>query len=103
MVMKADAGRALAAARAALEAVDDWATESLEQALRAMLATESLSVRKGWQPIRVAITGSNISPPLFESLAGLPEISPSPGSPQLSNVWPERMADRPGAVTPSVT
>ena len=37
-----------------------------------MLATESLNPRKGWQPIRVAITGSNVSPPLFESLAALP-------------------------------
>ena len=71
-VMKAEAGRALAAARAALEAIGDWNTDNIERALRAMLATESLSARKGWQPVRVAITGSNISPPLFESLAALP-------------------------------
>ena len=37
-----------------------------------MLAAEGLNPRKGWQPIRVAITGSNISPPLFESLEALP-------------------------------
>ena len=72
-VMKADAGRALAAARAALEAIEDWTTGNIERALRAMLVTESLNPRKGWQPIRVAITGSNISPPLFESLAALPK------------------------------
>ena len=71
-VMKADAGRALAAARAALEEIEEWETENIEQALRSMLAAESLNPRKGWQPIRVAITGSNISPPLFESLAALP-------------------------------
>ena len=70
-VMKADAARALAAARSSLEAVEDWTNEAIEQALRAMLAAESLNPRKGWQPIRVAITGSNISPPLFESLAAL--------------------------------
>ena len=71
-VMKVDAGRALAAARAVLQAVEDWTTEDIEQALRAMLAAEGLNPRKGWQPIRVAITGTNISPPLFESLAALP-------------------------------
>ena len=71
-VMKADAGRALEAARAVLEAVPEWTTGHIEQALRAMLAAEGLNARKGWQPIRVAITGSNISPPLFESLAALP-------------------------------
>ena len=38
-----------------------------------MLAAESLNPRKGWQPIRVAITGSNISPPLFETLEALPK------------------------------
>ena len=71
-VMKGDADRALAAAQAALEALEEWTTAGIEQALRAMLATESLSARKGFQPLRVAITGSNISPPLFESLAALP-------------------------------
>jgi glutamyl-tRNA synthetase len=28
-----------------------------------------LSRTKGWQPIRAAVTGSNVSPPLPESLA----------------------------------
>ena len=71
-VMKGDAERALAAAREALAALDDWTTSGIEQALRAMLAAESLTARKGLQPIRVAVTGSNVSPPLFESLAALP-------------------------------
>ena len=71
-VMKAHARQALNAARAALDAVRDWTTGDIEQALRAMLAAEGLNARKGWQPIRVAITGTNISPPLFESLAALP-------------------------------
>ncbi|MCY4369619.1 MAG: glutamate--tRNA ligase [bacterium] len=71
-VMKAHARQALVAARAALDAVGDWTTGDIEQALRAMLAAEGLNARKGWQPIRVAITGTNISPPLFESLAALP-------------------------------
>ena len=71
-VMKGDAARALEAAHEALRALEDWTTAGIEQALRAVLAAEGLSARKGLQPIRVAITGSNISPPLFESLAALP-------------------------------
>jgi glutamyl-tRNA synthetase len=72
-VMKSDARRALAAARTMLEGVEDWTAGNIEQALRDMLAAEGLNPRKGWQPIRVAITGSNISPPLFESLEALPK------------------------------
>ncbi|MDE0171223.1 MAG: glutamate--tRNA ligase [bacterium] len=72
-VMKADAPRALCAARTLLEGIEDWRAEEIEHALRAMLAAESLNPRKGWQPIRVAITGSNISPPLFETLEALPK------------------------------
>jgi len=30
-----------------------------------------LNARKGLQPLRVAATGSSVSPPLFESLAAL--------------------------------
>ncbi len=71
-VMKSDAPRALVAARTMLEGVGEWTAGNIEQALRDMLAVESLNPRKGWQPIRVAITGSNISPPLFESLEALP-------------------------------
>jgi glutamyl-tRNA synthetase len=36
-----------------------------------MLEAEELSARKGLQPIRVAVTGSSVSPPLFESIAAL--------------------------------
>ncbi|MCY3653171.1 MAG: glutamate--tRNA ligase [bacterium] len=72
-VMKGDAGRALGAAQEALKAVEEWNPDSIETALRVMLEAEALSARKGFQPIRVAISGSNISPPLFESLAALPQ------------------------------
>lgn len=72
-VMKGDAGRALGAAQEALAKLDDWTPADIEEALRAVLQAESLTARKGLQPIRVAVTGSNISPPLFESLAALPQ------------------------------
>jgi glutamyl-tRNA synthetase len=33
-----------------------------------MLEANDLSARKGLQPLRVAISGSTVSPPLFESI-----------------------------------
>jgi glutamyl-tRNA synthetase len=61
----------LEAASAALESISTWDTPSIEEALRAMLAERELSARKGLQPIRVAVSGSTVSPPLFESLEAL--------------------------------
>jgi glutamyl-tRNA synthetase len=65
---KEGAAAALEAAGRALNGVTAWDTENIEVALRAMLAEEELSARKGLQPIRVAVSGSTVSPPLFESL-----------------------------------
>lgn len=62
---------ALDAAVDALSPLDSWSTESIESALRQMLADTGLNARKGFQPVRVAISGSMVSPPLFESLATL--------------------------------
>jgi len=59
---------ALDGAIAALSVLDEWSTESIDAALRSMLETTELSARKGFQPVRVAISGSMVSPPLFESL-----------------------------------
>lgn len=68
-VMAVDEGPiALDGAVAALEGLDSWTTEGIDTALRAMLEERGLSARKGLQPIRVAISGSTVSPPLFESL-----------------------------------
>jgi glutamyl-tRNA synthetase len=63
-----DAGRAaLAAAAAALDGCA-WDEEALEAALRA--AAEGLGVGFGKlaQPVRVAVTGTTVSPPLFGTL-----------------------------------
>jgi glutamyl-tRNA synthetase len=59
---------ALDAATAALTDIEPWTTESIESALRQMLVDTGLNARKGFQPIRVAVSGSTVSPPLFESL-----------------------------------
>jgi glutamyl-tRNA synthetase len=61
----------LESAVARLDAVDDWTSESIEETLRAMLEELGIGAGKGLQPLRVAVTGSSVSPPLFESLSAL--------------------------------
>ncbi|HET8960091.1 glutamate--tRNA ligase [Nocardioides sp.] len=57
------------ATREALGALDAWDTAAIEEALRAKLVEElGLKPRLAFGPVRVAVTGSRISPPLFESL-----------------------------------
>ncbi len=54
---------------AALDGVGDWSAENIETALKTTLIDEmGLKPRKAFGPIRVAATGSSVSPPLFESL-----------------------------------
>jgi glutamyl-tRNA synthetase len=64
-----DAGPVLDAAITALDAIPDWTTEHIESALKsALIEGLALKPRKAFGPIRVAATGTTISPPLFESL-----------------------------------
>ena len=42
--------------------------EAIAAALDELAAWAELNRTKGWQPIRAAVTGSNVSPPLPESL-----------------------------------
>lgn len=67
--LKAEAAVVLDAALAALEAAPQWTTASIEEALKtALLDGLELKPRKAFGPIRVAVTGATISPPLFESM-----------------------------------
>jgi glutamyl-tRNA synthetase len=58
----------LAAADRALAELEPFDAERIEQALRAAAAELGLKPRQAFQPIRVAVTGSTVSPGLFESL-----------------------------------
>jgi glutamyl-tRNA synthetase len=53
----------------ALDAVNGWDAEQIATALDGLAGSAGLSRTKGWQPVRAAVTGSNVSPPLPESLA----------------------------------
>jgi glutamyl-tRNA synthetase len=59
---------ALDAAIDRLTAVREWTAVVIETELRAMLDELELNARQGLQPVRVATTGSTVSPPLFETL-----------------------------------
>ena len=58
----------LRAAAEDLEQVEPWTAEQLELALKVLSDRLGLKPRQAFQPIRVAVTGSNVSPGLYESL-----------------------------------
>jgi glutamyl-tRNA synthetase len=59
----------LAAAIPALEALSDWSDSAIEEALhQSLVEGMELKPRNAYGPVRVAITGSTVSPPLFESI-----------------------------------
>jgi len=68
-VLTADSWPTLAAAGAALEALPEWTTSAIDEALRtALVEGLGLKPKNAFTPVRVAITGRRVSPPLFESI-----------------------------------
>jgi glutamyl-tRNA synthetase len=71
-VMSDGASERLQAAREALEAVGEpFATEQVETALRGVVERLAVKPKDVFQPIRVALTGTTVSPGIFESVAAL--------------------------------
>ena len=61
---------ALEAARAALaELAEPWTAETVETALRGAVEGSGLKAKQVFQPLRVALTGSTVSPGIFETVA----------------------------------
>jgi len=58
----------IAAAQDALSELEPFTAEAIEAALRSLVEQLGLKPRQGFQPIRIAVTGSKISPGLFESI-----------------------------------
>jgi glutamyl-tRNA synthetase len=63
-----DQSNYLAEVTAALEGLPEWTTAAIEEALRGLAEARELKPRKAFQPIRAAVTGTLVSPPLFESM-----------------------------------
>jgi glutamyl/glutaminyl-tRNA synthetase len=63
--------KALKDVRGILEGVSDWNAQTIEEAVKKYCETSGLGLGKVAQPIRVAVSGTSISPPIFETLAFL--------------------------------
>jgi len=62
-------GEYLASVADRLAGLKEWTAGEIEEALRAIRQERELSSRKAFQPIRAAVTGRTVTPPLFESMA----------------------------------
>jgi glutamyl-tRNA synthetase len=64
-----DAVEVLDCALGALDGISEWTATAIEETLKgALIDGLGLKPRKAFGPIRVAITGSTVSPPLYESM-----------------------------------
>jgi glutamyl-tRNA synthetase len=70
-VMRDGAPERLHAAREALEALDSFEPDQVEAALRSVVERLDVKPKDVFQPIRVAISGTTVSPGIFESVAAL--------------------------------
>lgn len=68
-LLNEDGKAVVKAAHDALGALDVWETAAIDEALRKALVEDlGLKPRNAFGPVRVAVTGRRVSPPLFESL-----------------------------------
>src|SRR5262249_6575869 len=67
LLAKAGPGHLRAAAEL-LGAVEPWSPDGVSAALDALTERSGLSRTKAWQPVRAAVTGSAVSPPLDGSI-----------------------------------
>jgi glutamyl-tRNA synthetase len=70
-VMRDGAPERLRAAREALEGAEPFDVEQVEQALRGVVERFDAKPKDVFQPVRVAIAGTTVSPGIFESVAAL--------------------------------
>ncbi|MGX5653156.1 glutamate--tRNA ligase [Geodermatophilus nigrescens] len=67
--LRPEDGEVLAAAAAALRDLSEWSTPAIEQALKdALVEGLGRKPRQAFGPVRVALSGRTVSPPLYESI-----------------------------------
>lgn len=69
--LKPEAGPLLARCAEAIEALDAYTQETLEAVFKAIMEETGLGFGKIAQPLRVAVTGTTVSPGIFEMLLAL--------------------------------
>jgi glutamyl-tRNA synthetase len=67
-LLTTDSRALLADAHKALNAIDDWTHDSIEQAIRAVADAAGIKLGKLAQPLRAALTGRTTSPGIFDVL-----------------------------------
>jgi glutamyl-tRNA synthetase len=67
----ADARKRLSTLLPKLEAITSWEAPRLEETVRAFAETEGTKLGKVAQPLRAALTGRSVSPPVFDVMAVL--------------------------------
>ncbi len=68
-MLGADSAPVLQSARDALATLEDWSSAGIEAALRsALIEGLGFKPKLAFGPVRVAVTGRRVSPPLFESI-----------------------------------
>ena len=70
-VMKDGAAERLGKAREALAQAEPFDPESVEKALRGVVEETGAKPKEVFQPVRVAVAGTTVSPGIFESVAAL--------------------------------
>jgi glutamyl-tRNA synthetase len=67
--LRPEDGEVLTAAAAALEGLGEWSTAAIETALKeALVEGLGRKPRQAFGPVRVAVSGRTVSPPLYESI-----------------------------------
>ncbi len=69
--LKPEAAALLTKAADAIESLDDYSQEPLETIFKTLMEDTGLGFGKIAQPLRVAITGTTVSPGIFEMLLAL--------------------------------
>ena len=67
-VMRPEVAAILDSAIERLDNLEDWAAAAIEDEMRALMEFLEEKPGKVFQPLRIAVTGSSVSPPLFESM-----------------------------------
>ena len=71
VLRKNDGFAMLEEVRTAFEALGDFGAESIETSLRELCERKSVKFKNVAQPLRVAMTGTTVSPPIQDTLAVL--------------------------------
>ncbi|MGJ3258770.1 MAG: glutamate--tRNA ligase [Rhodospirillales bacterium] len=70
-ILTDEAKRTLTAFRADVAEIDEWTEENIQTAAKAYAETHELKLGKVAQPLRAALTGTTVSPGIFEVMAVL--------------------------------